>query len=319
MRKRKIKTLLDKYLNKTATQAETFIVESWYESFDRDAVGNNPFNDPNVIKGVKSSILSMTVEKAADNRNYIRIGRIAWAACLVLAVGIAVVFYQHLRSDNLQPQRDPSFQVVKTQFGETKQITLIDGTVITINANSELRVQDDFNKGDRNVQLDGEAFFQVARDTASPFIVETPTLNVKVLGTSFNLKSRKQLGRETVRVYTGKVQVANETINMGVLERQQQLVYDKEAKSEAISEMQENQQPEWKTGQAILDDVSFQELDNEFYNTYGAHLLSRNRDVLAKKYNLTLRTARTMEESLDVLCKIIKKKYRKEGNDIIIY
>lgn len=91
--------------------------------------------------------------------------------------------------------------------GERKEIALEDGTKITLNAASDLSYPSAFDTNARIVRLTGEAFFNVARDTGRPFIVETSTLRIKVLGTQFNVKAFEDGTVAKVTLVTGKVEV----------------------------------------------------------------------------------------------------------------
>lgn len=86
-------------------------------------------------------------------------------------------------------------------FSNTEVVTdtLMDGSVITLNENSSLSYTDNFNVNTREVTLEGEAFFDIERDTTKPFIINLESSKVKVLGTSFNIKSDSN--EDLVRVY----------------------------------------------------------------------------------------------------------------------
>lgn len=78
---------------------------------------------------------------------------------------------------------------VTTKPGSKSQITLPDGTVVWINADSKITYDQQFPGNYREVYLTGEAYFDVARDTTKPFIIHTRSIDVRVLGTSFNVRS----------------------------------------------------------------------------------------------------------------------------------
>jgi transmembrane sensor len=78
---------------------------------------------------------------------------------------------------------------ISTTGGSRTHITLVDGTRVWLNSGSHIHYGKDFGNGSREVSLTGEAFFDVAPDAGHPFIIHTPKLDVRVLGTSFNLKS----------------------------------------------------------------------------------------------------------------------------------
>jgi ferric-dicitrate binding protein FerR (iron transport regulator) len=86
-------------------------------------------------------------------------------------------------------------------------ITLPDSSSIWLNAGSRLRYGSDFNRTNRTVFVEGEAYFKVARNEAKPFLVKTPAITLKVLGTSFNVKAYPEENRVETTVESGSVQV----------------------------------------------------------------------------------------------------------------
>ncbi len=96
--------------------------------------------------------------------------------------------------------------IIIPKGGEYK-LTLSDGTKIWLNSNSKLRYPSQFGTGVRKVHLEGEAFFQVARDVEHPFIVDVTTAEVKVLGTSFNVNAYNDQDEIFTTLVEGKVEV----------------------------------------------------------------------------------------------------------------
>lgn len=80
-------------------------------------------------------------------------------------------------------------QEVKTPKGSRTKIQLPDGSDVWLNAGSELKYNKDFEKGQREVYLSGEAFFDVVKNVTKPFVIHTSSMDVKVLGTQFNVKA----------------------------------------------------------------------------------------------------------------------------------
>lgn len=85
------------------------------------------------------------------------------------------------------------------------KVNLPDGSVISLNRNSELTYRTTFGKKGRNVELKGEAYFEISHDAAKPFIISAGEANVKVVGTSFNVITRNAENAVEVFVTTGKV------------------------------------------------------------------------------------------------------------------
>lgn len=105
---------------------------------------------------------------------------------------------------NVKP---PIYQEIVTSYGETKEIVLADGTVLVLNSCSKVRFPDCFVEDERRIELEGEGYFQVSRNERRPFIVKTSRFEVRVLGTSFNVKSYEMDELVSVEVESGKVQV----------------------------------------------------------------------------------------------------------------
>ena len=104
------------------------------------------------------------------------------AAILVLAVvsGLALYTFGTSSSDN--------WVSVSTQTGEKKEIVLPDGSKVWLNENSLLKYPEKFAEEERQLELDGEAYFEVTKNKHKPFIVQNPAMSVQVLGTKFNFK-----------------------------------------------------------------------------------------------------------------------------------
>lgn len=128
------------------------------------------------------------------------------AACLAVSAGILFVGLQkappHAMAGGV------SWVERTTGSAERLAVTLRDGTKITLNANGALVYPDDFSPYARVVKLSGEAFFDVARDAARPFVVETDSLRITVLGTRFNVRAFGDGTKPEVSIVQGRVQVS---------------------------------------------------------------------------------------------------------------
>ena len=128
---------------------------------------------------------------------------IAIAASVVLVVASGVWY---LATHNVEG----SSNLYKTGFAKTKKITLPDGSKVTLNANSELKLSSNWgDKGDRQVWLEGEAYFEVEKKLAThqKFIVHTKDIDVEVLGTKFNVNTRHE--KAIVSLEEGKIKLSS--------------------------------------------------------------------------------------------------------------
>ncbi len=133
------------------------------------------------------------IEAGKNKKHIIFRNRLVWmkVAAVVTLLLVAFVFYIGRQNQN---------HTYHTTFGESRRVLLPDGSLVTLNANSSLRVADRWGRRtEREVWLNGEAFFSV-RETkregeAVKFVVHTHDLNVEVRGTEFNVNTRKQQTR----------------------------------------------------------------------------------------------------------------------------
>lgn len=97
--------------------------------------------------------------------------------------------------------------VLSTSRGTTFKVELSDGTIVWLNANSSLAYASRFEGRERRVTLQGEAYFQVARNEQMPFVVETNSVTTKVLGTEFNMRTATEADAASVTLVKGSVDV----------------------------------------------------------------------------------------------------------------
>ena len=111
-------------------------------------------------------------------------GQIAASILLLFASGLTILYYiQHQELQTLAEQD----VIVRSGDSGTSQVSLPDGTLVRLNANSSLTYQQNFGQDNRKVKLSGEGYFEVKKNTEKKFIVNTGYIDVTVLGTKFNL------------------------------------------------------------------------------------------------------------------------------------
>lgn len=129
------------------------------------------------------------------------------AASIIVAVtaGLSWMLWKNPARGNLANASTKESLIA--QKGSRTRSMLPDGTTVWLNAGSKLHYINDFSGPTREVQLDGEAFFDVAKKEGKPFIVHTGGINIRVLGTAFNVKSYPEDKNVETTLYHGRVQV----------------------------------------------------------------------------------------------------------------
>ncbi len=230
----RLRYLLDKYLNNEYTSAELDEFADLLEQPEHEdevkavlaalAGGTKPGRvlSDEAAQQMLKNILGNDI--AADQGKIKDIGKRAgkkalfmkWAAAAAVfaffVLGIRAFMQQDTESPLSAAVRDAGNKVVVyTTTGERKEIVLPDGSKVWLSPSSALTYPYVFDNNKREVQLSGEAFFEVERAPEQPFIIYSGTIKTKVLGTSFNIQAYENQESIAVMVVTGKVKVSNDS------------------------------------------------------------------------------------------------------------
>lgn len=136
--------------------------------------------------------------------------KISAAAAVIMALALFSVNYFSSAKKTIS-------KTFLTAYGERKNIQLPDGSVVNLNAGSKIEINESFGTGDRHVYLEGEAFFDVKHNTKLPFIVHTAAMDVKALGTAFDVKAYNNERTSETSLIRGLVEVTLKENNNQVL------------------------------------------------------------------------------------------------------
>ncbi|HEV8283125.1 MAG TPA: FecR domain-containing protein [Chitinophagaceae bacterium] len=219
MQETEILSLIEKYLGRRATSEEETKLLGWYRSYHDSEIEIHldSVEELNEIKNrllqklhtrvgeIRSEELEAITPKKFKKRRVVR-----WvaAAALVLAgaTGYWLVVQKPLgnsRFDNTVTQNN----TVLTMRGFKTKIVLPDGSNVWLNADSKITYDKNFVGAQREVSLTGEAFFDVVKDKARAFIVHTQTIDLKVLGTSFNVRAYENEKETETALMHGSIEV----------------------------------------------------------------------------------------------------------------
>ncbi|SHK07392.1 FecR family protein [Pseudozobellia thermophila] len=166
-------------------------------------------------------------------------------------------------------------QEVTTAYGEREKVLLSDGSLVYLNADTQLKYPEFFKDGERVVYVDGEAFFEVKKDRERPFLVKTDGLTVKVLGTKFNVNTKGT--SKAISLESGKVQVNLEaTGDQITLLPKEELIWNKDSGEVLKRSFDLSKTSSWKEGVLILDNVSLLEALPTINRYYGVEFVAGN-------------------------------------------
>lgn len=235
------------------------------------------------------------------------------ASAILLLIGCSYLFSIY-QVDKL----NLSSQQIYVPPGSRTSLTLPDGTSVWLNANTKLNYPSLFSKKQRIVELDGEAFFDVAQDHKKPFIVKTSKYDVEVLGTSFNLEAYTNHPNFEMALFTGKVKIYKESdeklplyLNAG---NTASLVNGKLI----VSDTNFNNY-RWKEGLIVIEGESFDQIMQLFEKYFDLQIIIQNNQVKDLGYRGKLRIADGIDHALRVLQNDFHFTYKREENTNIIY
>ncbi|WP_423128397.1 FecR family protein [Gaoshiqia sp. Z1-71] len=227
------------------------------------------------------------------------------AAVFVLSVLLSSA-YHFLMKPGQNTTEQTVYQEIKAAYGTQTKLVLADGTAVWLNAGSTLRFPLSFNHlENRRVDLKGEGYFEVAKDEKQPFIVHTSKLQVKVLGTSFNLNAYEEEEHVEVALIEGKVELLQQVKgkDISVMRLNPSDVADYDTKNNQIvrkAEPEITRYTAWKDGKIVFFDDPVEKLVSRLENWYNVDIEIADRRLMAYHF-----TATFSHESLDQVLKYL--------------
>ena len=165
------------------------------------------------------------------------------AAVFIIAFYLGSLFSMTNKNISSEPVIAVNYNEIKAPFGSKSEIKLPDGTQVMLNAGSTLKYSSDFNSNNRDLILDGEAYFKVAKNIDLPLIVNAGNINIKATGTEFNVKAYSDEGIIETTLIEGKVEISqkgdNDEGKMLELTPNQKAIYVKESDRITLGKIKE--------------------------------------------------------------------------------
>lgn len=185
-------------------------------------------------------------------------------------------------------------------------MTLPDGTKVVLNASTKLRFPDKFEKDQRNVYLDGEAYFDVVKNAKAPFIVHTDKQKITVLGTQFNVMDYADDDYAITTLVSGKVkmQTANEEGKYGeavILKPSQQLFFNRQTKQLALSTVKLDMSRTWVNKVYHFKEEPLIQITSRLEKLYGVKIHIQNEELKNAQCTGTFGLEQELEEVLRII------------------
>ncbi|AOC95897.1 fec operon regulator FecR [Flavobacterium anhuiense] len=208
-----------------------------------------------------------------------------------------------------------SFNTLSTPTGGQYNIVLADGTKVFLNAVSSIKYPTQFNRDQRVVELEGEAYFEVAKDKSKPFIVKSDKQTIEVLGTHFNVHAYNNEAAVKTTLLEGSVAVSSKN-QKAILKPGQQSNISDNAKI-AIREVDTEAAIAWKNGRFKFDNADLKSVMKQLERWYGIKVEYRG-DVSDVRFTGGTFRNKNLSEVLKVL-ELSNIKFKVEGKTITVY
>lgn len=313
--------IIKKYLNNECSEGEQVLVEAWYKSFE-----NNPDGISDLLDNEREELIQRVRQNINQKIKPIQIyspQRWVWyasgmAAMFLIIIGLSFYFAPKTNNNLSRIKFDiPLSDWAKYENSSAKilKISLPDGSTVWLQPKTQLS----YNQSDRvyrQVNLKGEAFFEVKRDEVRPFLIYSGKMTTKVLGTSFNVKAYPETERFEVSVVTGKVSVMNESEKEVFVTPKQQVLLENKSDVLTINELPKNKTFYWDLASLTFDDTSMQEVVSNIENNFNVKInISPTLKTCRLSGNFNQEHLATI---LEIICKSVDAEYVMDGQDIYL-
>lgn len=220
------------------------------------------------------------------------------AAVLIVPMLFSFLAYYYLQSK--KASGEGSYAEIQCPLGVRTKFELPDGSTGFLNSGSRLRYPVRFTN-QRRVELTGEAYFDVAHNAEVPFHVKTRNLDIKVLGTTFNVIANDDEPTEEIILQTGKLDVSSpDGKKLDVMKPNEQITLDIQKNILVKNQVEASQYTSWKDGKLVFRNENMQQVARRLSRWYNAEVLADDRMLDDFTFHATFK-----DEPLDEVLKLL--------------
>jgi ferric-dicitrate binding protein FerR (iron transport regulator) len=293
-------SLLSKLLHDIDYQQRLFVwmERNWQQSQDETVLLD--------FEQIRRKIRSRSLKSLA-NRGF---GFFSRAAAVLLIPLILLTVY-------LSRQEYSGLLTLSTQKGEQTSLILPDGSKVWLNVDTKVRYPIAYGVKSRNIELEGEAYFEVEPNEALPFEVASGALTVRAVGTRFVISAYPEQARVKSSLIQGVIEVASDRM-CTTLKEGQQLVYDKDKASVNILSFDPGQELAWKNDQQAFWLTPFAEVIAKLEKWYNIEIVYEPEEFESETLTVRFEPYETLEHVLQVMAKVHDFSYSVKDKKIII-
>jgi len=353
-----IENLIGKFKTKSISHEELAVLVEYFKENDpgnellnlyQKAWDNAAFemNETNASKIYSSVLSKINVEtgtyEISEKPSRFLNKFLKYAAVFLIAFSISWFINNQFKNWKAE-NAGITYQKIEVPYGSKTKVDLPDGSHVTLNSGSKLKYAASFGNKSRTVYLEGEAFFDVKKNSDLPFYVNVSGLKIKVLGTSFNVKAYPEEKTIETTLISGKVQIYNAGFDneknlIATLMPSQKAVYEKKSgqiaklEKEDYSASDKAQVPvkliiiqnevkvelttAWKDNYLVFDNERFVDLTTRIERWYNVEIILNHPDLKNARFSGKF-DKETIEQAMKALTFVTPFHYKIEKNKITI-
>lgn len=306
---KELAVLIKKYQNGRCSPDELKLIENYLNSFqdsqnewDETTFGKKNFVEEKLFAKIQNQI---AVEQKQKSSRYVKpnfILRVAASLAFIFVLGFTAYYF--FFTENQKSIVEVKWNEKKTKIGEKSIITFLDGTKITLNADSKLKYSLNSESNLREVYLEGEAYFEVAPNKEKPFVVHSSDLSTIALGTKFNVKAFAKEKEIVVSLVEGRIKVTSNDTTEQILNHNQQFTYNVKTGKHKVKSFDVMQVIGWRDNILIFDNAVLEDALVIIERAYGVKFELTDESIK----NLKIK-ANFENESIWTIVKVLKKAF----------
>jgi len=277
--------LVSKFIAGEASPEEAILVNDWIDASEENKIYFMRLEQAWTLEKNTSgstrkkemvwSALEKEKNKTQQSKKKLGISPYRLAAAILLLISVSAVLYFF----NISKQ-NPSVIVWETRqtSNEIAELNLPDGSAVKVNRNSVIKWQRKFDGSNREILLEGEAYFDVAHDPGKPFVITTPEVKLKVLGTAFNVLDNKEQNEIEAIVTRGKVLMYTPEHQI-IIEAGMKGIYHKQTKALVLVKTKSNNSIAYATHSLSFSSTTLKDVSDQLSKAYGVKFVFENKKI----------------------------------------
>ncbi|MCK9618782.1 MAG: DUF4974 domain-containing protein [Lentimicrobiaceae bacterium] len=309
--------LIDFVTGNITDQSEMKTVMDWIEMSPENRKTYNDILNCWALSGIQYENPNVDVDlpfRQFKRRNFkalIFTGYLKYAAAILIFLSVGALV-QYMVSQKFFNQ-DVAWQELTVPLGQSAILAMSDSTKVWLNSGTKLRYPSSFSAKSRVVELDGEAFFEVASDKNHPFVIKTTDLDVEVTGTRFNVDSYAENEKTNVTLVEGKVAIQNKSGNtVAELLPNMNAEFSKSAGILNLKKVNVEFYTSWTTGTIVFRKESLREIAKKLEKWYSVKIVFDQESIKDIAFSGSILKTKPIDQILEILTYISRIGYQIE-------